>query len=290
MPSKPFIERIYDALRNYVIQPVSPIHLYQVGAGILLIWLLATPILSLDIIPSMLLMGTGTIFISFGFCWEVFIKLKEMLKNNIISTIIIALPSGVIISTISVVISEQLINKAMSLKPDYFDNGVRLIAALFTPIVLAYMVAIWLLVYYIYVMTKDSLRSPYVFMRALLLRQKGNPVNIKSVARGAAAVLLSLQITQTMAFLSVKAEPHLTKATQLVLVLTDYYSYGPCINVKPNERYAFLDNNEISVINIEKELRFDSRQCVKNSPKQTSKTKPIAPAKPFTRTDSHASI
>ncbi|MCG7984654.1 MAG: hypothetical protein JAY90_18125 [Candidatus Thiodiazotropha lotti] len=248
-------------LLAYLTQSVSPIHYYHVGSVVLVFSFFFA-----DKTDTFLIfLALGTNLLSIGFCWEVFVKLKVLLKDNIASLIILGIPSGVIVSTLSLTIAQHLVNEVTHLNPDYFDNSVRILASLSTPFVIAYLFALGLTLYYVINIISIILKA-HLSIFKLHIKHRTTQDSMRedflTLARGAAAIFLSLQVFWVLVFVPESMAREIKNVTKYAVTLLDYYSYGPCTNVQATERFAFLEGDNISVVSLQSDLLFETKKCI----------------------------
>jgi hypothetical protein len=173
----------------------------------------------------------------------------RLLKSTSVGSIILAIPSSALVVSFSVVLAEHLINEASLTNPSYFPNSRNIIAAIVTPVVLAYIFVFGLIIYY-------ALFALILFLR-LMIRMAIPIFGKKPVlsrkfsieaSRLIAAPMLATLISSGLKEISGESDSFLHPVIKYIVAQSDHYVHVKCADVSSEERYLIVDTNLLSVV------------------------------------------
>lgn len=250
-------------LRDWCARPRQPEDGYQVGlllliAGGVINWLFDLPAFSQAVLWG------GAIVLVVGLCWELFRKVRSLLKNATLGAIILGIPSSAIVASIAIVISEHLVNEATLTSPAYFKNSTNIIALLAVPFVLAFFFAVGLIIYNIGRFIVSGVKEQFKWVISSFTNgAETNPSdnNANELGRMIATMLFSMSIFWGIDNINGGPGSVLQAFVKHVVVLADHYPYVRCADVAPDEMYLLIGDNLLSVASTKSDISFSQRSC-----------------------------
>lgn len=237
-------------------RPITPVDLYKLGLACAIFSIV--PLLMADnpLFASSLLYLGGSMLVV-GFCWEAFNFVRASTRHSTMSAIFFAVPSGALIGSISLAYSKILVNEATRMNPEDFQNSVNIIAAVITPVILAYLIALVLSVYgFVYILA-GTIRNLLVKSFRRAARENSDVV---VAARSTAAILLSISIST----IDISARHPGSLAHEfvgIVIAFADHYEFVPCQDLPAPARYKLIESDTVSVAGFSGSFHFTVRRC-----------------------------
>ena len=260
--NKEYFSYQIQKIKTALYLPIKPTQFYPLGLIVGLISMFSIILTSgISFVSTFYLWGSVFLFVT-GFCWELFSYLQRLYKESRIATsIAVGISGGVVTSTLAVVVAEQLINSATHLNPQYFDNSLILITAFCIPFVLLNIISIVLFFCYVITIVVSLPMSIYDSIKFIFMKGEKGFGDGLIMARALSAAMLSILITTASNKITGEYNDEVIKIVKFTVVLADHYQFGPCLNVRYDERFAFLDKNRISVVSQKNDITFEVRKC-----------------------------
>lgn len=206
----------------------------------------------------------GAIILVGSFCWELFNKIRSLLKNATLGAIILGIPSSAVVASIAIVIAERLVNDATLTSPAYFKNSTNIIALLAVPYVLAFFFAIGLIIYTIGKPAIWGLKGQFdLFVTAFRKKvtTSSGDNHVDELGRTIASVLLVMSIFWVLENIDGGSDSALQAFVKYVVLLADHHPHVRCADVVSEEWYLLMDDNLLSVASIKPDISFSQRAC-----------------------------
>lgn len=258
------LQRLLDVkrrIRTLLMSECRPSHCYNLGMAFA-IFSIALVLYSDSLTLSYIVLGLGSTLISFGFLWDFFRFFKKSTNTNVFFSLTAAIASSAITVSVSAAVADHVINHATQLNPAYFNHSANLITALATPFVAAHLIAVGLLVFYLFAALTLIVTVPMtVFLSLFGHIQTQRDREFLMIPRIFASIVLSTQLVALLDIIPQKTGGEIKVLAQFLVFTMDHHRFGSCENVLPGQRFKDVGNDRISIATYDGQFRFSIETC-----------------------------
>lgn len=263
------LRNYYFSIKDKFMVNSIPVKLYILGIAIYGIGFFST-IIVIKISPE----WAGIYFSSYnmlsvllwavGFCWESITWLNKLLKNSIMGNLLLGVPSSALVTTVSIALSAQMVNNTLKIEPINFTYSVNIIAVLLAPVVLSFLIAVILFLYWLVGVALMVLLTPTLPFAIFDNLRKF--LSGLFIFRLSLAMIFAFSILALNSYFFTNFKVEISNSIKVVVALVDYYEFGVCDKSDPKMRYRLLSNNKVSAVTVGSglnDLTFSYVECKK---------------------------